>query len=511
MKKHFKIACRGSWLSMAQAEIFKKKVLNKFPDVTVEFIIKETAGDKNQTTPLHLVEGADFFTKEIQDCIYNGEADFAVHSMKDVSSDQFFSKSKYAVIEREDLRDVVIFNATVLDKIKANIPIVIGTSSPRRAEMAIAFLKKALPKFENDTIEVKSEPIRGNVDTRLRKLNENEFDGIVLAVAGLNRLLDYLPAKETVSTYLLGKKIMLLPLFECPPAPGQGAIVAETSAENVDAISILDAFKDVELTRIISKERKEAKKLGYGCSQRFGVFSLQNKNVSFTYSSGVNAKEESFSNWIIDSPISMNTKNLFSSTDFMKDFFRSTPIEKLTLDENVKDVFISSHKAIHDAHLVKYLSNKKVWAAGTKSWIEIAKLGVWVHGCADGLGLAFLENYFTGHLYQISKEDMLILTNNISKLHWQSQDWNAVGTYEIDAMLSENLIAKVVAADVVFWTSYQQYCSCKKYLKWNVVHACPSGKTACMLQSEGIKPVIFPTIKSFIEWRKKNTTSINAD
>jgi hydroxymethylbilane synthase len=181
LKSSFTIACRGSWLSLAQADIFRKKVAALYPDVIINTTIIETAGDKEQTTPLHLVEGKDFFTKEIQDYLNSGQADFAVHSMKDVSSTDFFAAGNYAIIDRELLHDVAIFNENITDKIKRGEKIIIGTSSPRRSNMATGFLQKALPKFNDAAITVAAEPIRGNVDTRLQKLDNGAYDGIILA------------------------------------------------------------------------------------------------------------------------------------------------------------------------------------------------------------------------------------------------------------------------------------------------------------------------------------------
>jgi hydroxymethylbilane synthase len=216
-KKNFTIVCRGSWLSRAQAEIFTRRIQASFPDITTTILIRETAGDKNLSTPLHLVEGKDFFTREIQDTLRSGEADFALHSMKDVSSETFFSESRYAIINREPVQDIAIFNPNVIEKIANGLPIVLGTSSPRRSNMATAFLESVLPNTGQYPVQVTAASVRGNVDARLQKLNAGEYDGLVLAVAGLNRLLQFEPAAPTVRALLANKKMMVLPLFECQP------------------------------------------------------------------------------------------------------------------------------------------------------------------------------------------------------------------------------------------------------------------------------------------------------
>lgn len=505
MKSTFTIACRGSWLSLAQAEIFKKKVQAIYPGITIEVRIVETSGDKEQSMPLHLAEGKDFFTKEIQDSLKNNQADFAVHSMKDVSSVDFFNEGQYAIIDREVMNDVAVFNNTVLDKIRNGEKIIIGTSSPRRCNMATGFLQKALPQFNNAPIATEAISIRGNVDTRLQKLSSGSYDAIILAAAGLNRLLQYEPAKEKVSELLKDKKLMVLPLFECPPAAGQGAIVAETTDNNTDAIAILNAIKNVQLTNAITAERVYAKKYGYGCSQQFGVFHTNTLNTSFTYASGKDDNRKAFTEWDFETLLDAKDKNIFSSTDYMKDFFTYNYFNDAEINEAVQLYFISSHKAVHSIAVTEKIQQKKVWAAGTRTWYELAKKGIWVEGCADGLGFDFTGSIFQSPLINISSNDIQVITNSQSKAHWIEDGINAVGTYELIAQLPAAIKNKIAEADIVFWTSFQQYKLCKHIIKNNVQHVCPSGKTAKLLMAEGLHPKVFPTIRAFNDWRKKNS------
>jgi hydroxymethylbilane synthase len=506
LKSTFTIACRGSWLSLAQAEIFRKKVTAAYPDVIINTTIIETAGDKEQTMPLHLVEGKDFFTREIQDYLNSNQADFAVHSMKDVSSTDFFATGHYAIIDREMLHDVAIFNENVIDKIKKGQKIIIGTSSPRRSNMATGFLQKALPKFTEAIINAEAQPIRGNVDTRLQKLHDGLYDGIILAAAGLNRLLQYEPAKEKVSALLQNKKLMVLPLFECPPAAGQGAIVAETTSDNADAVEILNAINNRQLTHAIKQERVYAQQYGYGCSQQFGVFHLDMPSISFTYASGKDGDAKAFTEWDFETILNLEGKQLFSSTDYMKDFFTYNFLEE-DIDAAAELYFVSSHKAIHSPKIKEQLLQKRVWAAGTRTWYELARKGIWVEGCADGLGFNFLPAVFKSPLINIATNQIQIITNNKSKMHWLAEGINAVGTYEITGNLPQAIKNKLASADIIFWTSYQQYELCKPFIKNAVQHACPAGKTSKLLQGAGLQPIIFPTIKAFNDWRGKN----NAD
>lgn len=506
MKKHFQIAGRGSWLSLAQVEVFREIVQRRFPGTEIHFSAKETWGDKDQSTPLHMINGKDFFTKEVQGALDSGEADFAVHSMKDVSSIDFFEHHHFAVIDREDLHDVVIFNPDVIEKIKHGKEIVIGTSSPRRAATATGFLKQALPRYEAKDPAINAVPVRGNVDIRLRKLDEGLYDGIILAVAGLNRLLRYAPASADVRRLLQDKKLMVLPLFECPPAAGQGAIVVEANPANRDAVAVLDAVRDVTLTTAILKERHYAEKYGYGDSREFGVFHIDTPHLSFTYASGKDLHDRPFAEWDFERP-PYQPGELFSAATHMKSFFSYRYYD--TLPDGGKDsFFVSSHKAIHNDATVGFLQQKRVWAAGTKTWLSLAEKGIWVEGCADGLGLETLAPLLESPLIGLEPERIQIITNEASKNRWIAAGWSAVATYLVIPERNSEIQEQIKNAGTLFWTSYQQYNMYRDDVRPDARHCCLAGKTASLFRDEGIVPHLFPDVKSFKQWEKKQLTSI---
>ncbi|HET9746659.1 MAG TPA: hypothetical protein VFP97_13160, partial [Chitinophagaceae bacterium] len=203
-----KLIGRSSRLSLLQVDIVRQKIRTAFPDIQVEVIARSSKGDALQNIPLHTAEGTDFFTQDIFDALTAGEADIAVHSLKDMSSEHFFGPNKFAVVDRDDTRDVAIFNNYIEEKIKRGETIIIGTCSPRREEMATVFLRKALPQF-NGGIKIETRSIRGNVETRLRKLGNGEYDATILASAGLNRLLRGGKDASLIKDLLGGKKLML--------------------------------------------------------------------------------------------------------------------------------------------------------------------------------------------------------------------------------------------------------------------------------------------------------------
>lgn len=486
-------------------EKVKSKIKIAFPGIAVELVASGSRGDALQDVPLQTVEGSDFFTQEIFEKLTTGEADIAVHSLKDMSSEHFFGKNIFAVVERDDPRDVAIFNRNVLNKIKAGEPVVIGTCSPRREEMATEFLQKALPQLSKH-VGIKTEIIRGNVDTRLKKLNRNEYDGIILAVAGLNRLLSSKEDTEGTKALLKDKLLMVLPLVECVPAPCQGAIVAEADPSNKKAKEILERINDVELMNDCIQEKKIAAQYGKGCLQKFGVTTINYDGKKVRYAAGKDSNENTFSKWYGLPDLDGIDKSVFSTTEFMGRFFN---YEYFNTDYLIKQpvVYVSNYKAIKQQALIENLQDKRVWAAGTKTWFDLSKSGIWVEGSADALGLESLRSLFSMPLLDILPRDVCVITSKQAAQAWRKKGWYAIATYSLTGKHMEELKTTISNADIIFWTSFRQYEQYRNILRENVTHSCPAGETAELLREAGIEPVVFPTIKSFQQWRSFSTRS----
>jgi len=199
MTTPFRIGTRSSALALWQANWTKGELERKWPGLSVELVPIKTTGDKILNVPLSEVGGKGLFTKEIDEALLDGRVDAAVHSMKDVPFQLPHGIDFGAVPEREDPRDALVSSGRRIDALPPAARI--GTSSLRRQVQ----LKHRFPSMHITNL-------RGNVDTRLRKLAEGEFDGIILALAGLRRL-----GKESVVTQILDQEFML-------PAIGQGAL-----------------------------------------------------------------------------------------------------------------------------------------------------------------------------------------------------------------------------------------------------------------------------------------------
>lgn len=248
MKKNFVIGTRGSVLALAQTNIVKKMLEDKFPKNTFEIKIIVTTGDKDLSTKWGSqgVSLKNFFTKEIEKELLEGDIDFAVHSMKDMPSIIPSGLTIAGVPNREDARDVFISKTSQKIMELPKNPI-IGTSSLRRSECIKLIRPDAIIK-----------PLRGNIHTRIKKLYEEDFDGIVLAGAGLLR------------TGMKDKICEFFDIEDVVPAPAQGALCIEYRENDEIVKNLLDAITDWDMTKVIEAEREFSKIFDGGCHTPIG-------------------------------------------------------------------------------------------------------------------------------------------------------------------------------------------------------------------------------------------------
>lgn len=498
--KQFKIVCRSSALSVIQANLAKGYLLMAVPDAVIDIVLKETSGDNDRTRPLYEMEGRDFFSKEIDEILLSGSADFAVHSMKDLSRERIEDERFFnAIPERNDPRDVVIFSPSVLQKLAAGQPLVIGTSSLRRQQQALGFLQKVLPVFNGNIPTTQAQVIRGNVDTRLQQLQDGQYDGIILAAAGLNRLLA--AGNQRVKDLLAGKLKMFLPLIECAPAPGQGALLIEALRTNNHAVELLKQINDNKLSTQLEQERSAVAHLGGGCHQKYGAVFINTKYGGFVNIAGIDANGADISDMVFDVPVNVNGKSIFSAGDYMKDFF-TYKYETDFAPVATPVVFVAHHRAVTQ-QVAQQLQGKRVWCSGSRSWRELAKLGIWCEGCADGMGLDFLQPVFERPLVDIAKADITVLTHTKGAAEWMADGYSSVGTYQLIAQPSAAVQQQIAQANILYWTNFEQYKACSSFVKHNALHMCPAGKTADNFIKAGLQPVVFPGIKAFNVWRSK--------
>lgn len=247
MSKPFVIGTRGSKLALAQARLVRDTLAKAYPEYTFVLQTVQTTGDRVQDRPLNQIGDKGVFVREIEERLLSGDLDIGVHSMKDMPAFPAEGLLFTRPWKREDPRDVLILREkNGLSELPAGA--VIGTGSPRR--------KFQLLRLRPDLSVV---GIRGNVDTRLRKMEEQKLDGIVLAAAGLHRL----GMQNRITCYLEPEQMI--------PAPAQGILALEIRNEDGELRRLLDALGDDETAAVAEAERIFLQAMGGDCHMPVGA------------------------------------------------------------------------------------------------------------------------------------------------------------------------------------------------------------------------------------------------
>lgn len=258
--KKFIVGSRRSQLALTQSKQFIAKLKEKNPGVEIEIKEIMTKGDQIVNVQLSKVGGKGLFVKEIEAALYNKEIDFAIHSLKDVPSELPEGLTLGCIPDREDARDAFISKGHIkLSELKEGA--IVGTSSLRRGAQIL-----------NLYPHLKIEWIRGNIDTRLRKLETENFDAIILAAAGLNRM----GWGEDIVTEYLDPETML-------PAIGQGALGIECRIDDLETLSLLATVHNSETEVCTQAEREFLKLMDGSCQVPIaGHAVMSNDKITFT-------------------------------------------------------------------------------------------------------------------------------------------------------------------------------------------------------------------------------------
>ena len=246
--KKIVIASRESALALWQAEFIKRWLIELYPQSEISILGMTTRGDQILNISLSKIGGKGLFIKELEQAMAEGRADIAVHSMKDLPMNMPPGFALAAIAEREDPRDAFVSNHyKSLDALPAGS--VVGTSSLRRESQ----LRARFPYLQ-------VQPLRGNVQTRLRKLDEGQYAAIILAAAGLKRL----GLADRITT-VLSPELSL-------PAVGQGALGIECLSERTDLIELMKPLHHIKTGQCVESERAMSRELGGSCQVPLGGF-----------------------------------------------------------------------------------------------------------------------------------------------------------------------------------------------------------------------------------------------
>ncbi|MCX5849716.1 MAG: hydroxymethylbilane synthase [Deltaproteobacteria bacterium] len=238
---NLKIGTRGSKLALTQTNFVAEKLKKVIPDINIEICIIKTSGDIMQDVSLLKIGGQGVFVKELEEALLSNKIDLAVHSMKDVPGDIPEGLMFAAILPREDVRDVLVSRNNIKMEFMPK-GAKIGTGSQRRG----AQIKAMMP-------DVNIVPLRGNIDTRLKKIEAENLTGVILAAAGMKRM----GLAERITQFL--------PVETMLPAVGQGALGLQIRKSDVELAKACSGLNDATTAAEVAAERSYLRALGGGC------------------------------------------------------------------------------------------------------------------------------------------------------------------------------------------------------------------------------------------------------
>ncbi|EQC46162.1 hydroxymethylbilane synthase [Bacteriovorax sp. Seq25_V] len=517
-KKSYIIGTRGSLLALTQCGQVKDE-LERLTGDNFELKIIKTQGDQITDKPLWQLEGKDFFTKELDAQLLEGQIDLVVHSYKDLGSDRPEGIKLAAITKRSFAHDILFIKKSTIKNLHNMEELVVGTSSPRRIVNIEAHLSEYIPNGEN--LKISTKVLRGNVNSRIGKLVDDQYDAIVLAMPGIERLAMTESSRLELEGLIKDLDYMILPHSAFPAAASQGALAIEALENRDDDGELLEKLKlmeDSKTVKEVSRERQAFASYGGGCHLAVGINvtkhgdyylhthrgAVDDKEVSYKLLEGsfasieANTKKKAF--------IGLPIQKFSNSTSVPCKLLKKTSV-KAEID-TTKDLFVTSTYALET--LKETTPKSALFCAGNKTWKKLAKEGFWVNGSSDSLGEDYLqeireskllETFYSGKDAQA--RGLISLTHAGS----YSKYGEVVAVYSKEEVeLSAEDEKELLSCNIFYWTSFTQFQSyVKKYPQIEGAFHCSGlGKTFEGLKDYGLKNLRpFGSMEEFNNWLKK--------
>ena len=440
-----RLLSRASDLARLQALLVVRALQARWPDLDVQLATRVAAGDRDTATPLASLPDKGAFTADLSEALATGETDAVVHSWKDLPLEDRPGTAIAATLPRADPRDVLLVRRDALARHPSTLAVL--SSSPRRTWLLETVLPELLP-WKID--EVRFLPVRGNITTRISKLvdgrpGDPRADALVVAKAALDRLLGFGPpfdaAAQTVRHLIDRCAWMVMPLREVPGAPAQGALAVETRRDG-DAFDCLRAVSDAATWAAVMQEREVLASYGGGCHEALGATVLPRafgRVVSVRGRSSAGRIDRGWSLIGIGAIPAAAGESAIWPRPGERHHGHRTPLDAAMPEAGV-GFWIARAEALPGTWTVA--SDRLVWTAGTTTWRKLASRGIWVHGCADGLGDT-----------EPPAADLLagrpIRWRRLTHAAAADGDADALATYVVDDALPDDLPARTH----FFWTS----------------------------------------------------------
>ena len=523
------LASRRSELARIQAYQVGDALRLAAPHTEIKYSFHESLGDRNQNDPLWQMPEKGVFTRDFRAGLLRGDFDLVVHSWKDLAIEDDAETEIAATLPRADARDLLLVPESRWREIDWTGAMSILTSSPRRSYNLNSFLGTALP---TQLRELNFIDVRGNVPTRVRKLFQLNADGLIVAKAAIDRLLEAEPDEFADTRTELRRALsqclwMVLPLSVNPSAPAQGALAVEITRSRTDLRELLAPINCVDTYTSVAREREILRGYGGGCHQKIGVSVLRRPFGEITFLRGLADDGRTLDSCSLRSskprPPKTPKAQLWPLESSDADWFtRESVGNSLSLWERVRvrasvpdrDSAPSPQPSPKGRGSLKRLAlwvakgdalpndwrvepGQIVWASGAQTWKRLAQRGVWVNGCAESLG---------------EHESPNIETLVGGELNWQKlthADGYAdgampnVATYRL---VPKNGDLNLEGKTHFFWksgSSFEYALSLNPWLKW-MTHSCGPGNTQRILERNGIEPHIFLDHSRWLEEMSQN-------
>lgn len=489
-----RISARKSDLARLQAYQVGEALQKKIPGIELQYCFRESLGDKNLTDPLWKMPEKGVFTEDFVQDLLDGQTDLVVHSWKDLPTAPRQGTKLAATLPRADQRDLLVLKKKHQARLRDTQALHILSSSPRRAYNLENFLKEHLP-FSLQNVQFHN--VRGNIQTRVRKLLEDDsVDGLILAKAALDRLLsaralEFQETRQFLREALQSLDWVVLPLSVNPNAAAQGALAIEIKEGREDLEKLLVQVNCPETFASVQKERETLASFGGGCHQKIGVAVLKRPYGDVFFLKGLTDAGQVLNERTLlrDTPPEKLASEKMASSHEIK-VERTGPLE-VSIPASVEGLWVA--KA--DAYPENLKFTGHVWTAGLQTWKKLAERGVWVHGSSEGLG-------------EDENPQLEILLGQ--QIHWaklthqgapQEPGKEILATYRVEALAQEWSLG---AREAFYWRSGSQFLAAlqKEPSLVNKRHACGPGNTYKVIRDHLGPQALIEIYLDEEHWRK---------
>ena len=484
---HLTIASRRSELARIQAYQVGDALQTAHPQLEIKYSFHESLGDRNQNDPLWQMPEKGVFTQDFREGLLKRDFDLVVHSWKDLAIDDDLKTEIVATLPRADARDLLLVRADRWPEVERTGAMSILTSSPRRAYNLDSFLRSALPAKLSELNFIN---VRGNVPTRVRKLFHTEVDGLIVAKAALDRLLEakqaeFAATQAELRAALLRCHWMVLPLSANPAAPAQGALAIEIVRKRSDVRELLTPINCADTFAAVTREREILRGYGGGCHQKIGVSVLSRSFGEITSLRGLTDDGKTLNGWALQPslprPPKVSKEKMWPLESSDADWFTREQIA-IKPGGDATALWLAKADALPNDWKVK--PEQIIWVSGVQSWKRLAQRGIWVNGCAESLG-----EHEPQEIETIAGPDL-----KWQKLtHSESDADNSMPTVATYRLIPKDVNPDLEGKDHFFWKSGSSFNYALSHNPWlrQMTHFCGPGHTRRALQKQGIEPFIF--------------------